>query len=333
VQAIQADVVLHDAEFFVPLITQAFDHALAHAALNPQLAQLSGDPTIVEAVGRLRVWDFTTPTGLPGGYDGGDANGPPFPRSGTEIANSVAATLYSVWRGQFVSETLGTTLARFGLASVAASVSGQSDLKALRHLLENFSTTHGAGASGVNFFQVSGVADAGDSRDIIILRSLRDTLALLASPAFADAFAGSANQNDYRWGKLHRITFAHLLGAPFSIPPAGGAFPQPLPNLPGIPTDGGYQTVDAGSHSVTAASVDGFTFGFGPSQRFVSEARNEGMHGVSSLPGGVSGVLGSPFYVNLLLQWLTNHAYDQLFQQDELEHNILNLTMFVPSIP
>lgn len=333
VQKIQSDVGLHDAEFFTAFVTQAFDNARAHATRNLQLAQLSSDPAIVEAVGRLRAWDFTTPTGIPEGYDGGDTNGPPFARSDKEIANSVAATLYSVWRGQFVNETIVTTLGRYGLGSVATSIPGQSDLKALRNLLENFSATHGTGASGVNFFQVSGVADAGDSRDIIILQSLRDTLTLLASPAFADAFVGSTNQNDYRWGKLHRITFAHVLGAPFSIPPAGGAFPQPLPNLPGIPTDGGFQSVDAASHSVTAASVKGFTFGAGPSQRFVSEARHGGMRGVSSLPGGVSGALGSPFYVNLLPQWLTDHSYDQLFRQDELEENILNVTKFVPSIP
>ncbi|HYL14468.1 MAG TPA: penicillin acylase family protein [Terriglobales bacterium] len=333
VQGMQADVALHDAEFLVPFITQAFDHALAHAALNPQLAQLSGDPGIVEAVGRLRAWDFTTPTGLPEGFDGGDVSGPPFPRSGTEIANSVAATLYSVWRSQFIKETIGATLAKFGLAQVAASLPGQSDLKALRNLLENFATARGAGASGVNFFQVPGVTDAGDRRDIIILQSLRDTLTLLASPAFANAFAGSTTQDDYRWGKLHRITFAHVLGPPFSIPPAGGVFPQPLPNLPGIPTDGGFQTVDAASHSVTAASVNGFTFGSGPSERFVSEAKQEGMRGVSSLPGGVSGVLGSPFYLNLLPQWLTNQAYDQLFRQEDLEHSILNVTKFVPDKP
>jgi len=51
---------------------------------------------------------------------------------------------------------------------------------------------------------------------------------------------------------------------------------------------------------------------------------------VSSLPGGISGVLGSPFYVNLLPQWLTNHAYDQLFKNDELGHNTLNETRLEP---
>jgi penicillin amidase len=328
VQKIQSDVGLHDAEFFVPYITQAFKNG--GSSSNPLLAQLAGDPAVMEAASRLEVWNFTTPTGIPEGYDGGDTGSPPFPRAPEEIANSVAATLYSVWRGQFIDQTIVTTLGQYGLGSVAASLPGQSELKALRYLLENFSTMQGVGASGVNFFHVPGVPNPNDSRDIIILQSLKDSLTLLASPAFNDAFAGSTNQGDYRWGKLHRITFAHILGAPFSIPPAGGAFLQPLPDLPGIPTDGGFQTVDVASHPVTASTVNGFMFNSGPSQRFVSEARHDGMRGVSSLPGGVSGVLGSPFYVNLLPQWLTDHAYDQLFREDDLKDNILSVTMFVP---
>ena len=31
----------------------------------------------------------------------------------------------------------------------------------------------------------------------------------LAGPSFAPAFGGSPAQNDYRWGKLHRIVFEH----------------------------------------------------------------------------------------------------------------------------
>jgi penicillin amidase len=331
VQKIQANVAPRDAEFFTGFITQAFDNARARAGQNAKLATLAGDPAIVEAVGRLRGWDFSMPTGIPEGFDGFDKGNPPFARSGQEIANSVAATLYNVWRSQFINETLGTTLGQVGLGSVEASLPDQTYLKALRHLLENFSTAQGVGASGLNFFQVAGVTDAGDRRDIVILQSLKDALTLLSSPTFNAAFGGSTNQNDYRWGKLHRITFSHILGAPFSIPPAGGAFPAPLPGLSGIPTDGGYQTVDAASFTPKANTVDGFTFSSGPSQRFVGEGRHEGMQGVSSLPGGISGVLGSPFYVNLLPQWLTNHAYDQLFKNDELGHNTLNVTEFVPA--
>ena len=134
--------------------------------------------------------------------------------------------------------------------------------------------------------------------------------------------------DDYRWGKLHRITFAHILGEPFSIPVAGGAFPQPLANLPGIPTDGGFETVDAANHGVRAANENSFTFNRGPSKRSVFEAEPSGMRGVSSLAGGISGVLGSDFYFNLLPAWLRNEAYVQAFEQDQIENELtLELTL------
>ena len=46
---------------------------------------------------------------------------------------------------------------------------------------------------------------------------------------FAEAFGGSTDQNDYRWGRLHRIVLDHPLGPPFDTPPAGGAFPAVIP--------------------------------------------------------------------------------------------------------
>jgi acyl-homoserine lactone acylase PvdQ len=71
-------------------------------------------------------------------------------------------------------------------------------------------------------------------------------------------------------------------------------------------------------------------FDNGPSERFVSEARPDGISSVSSLAGGVSGVLVSPFYVNLLPQWLTDQAYIQLFDKDQLEQHTANVTSFLP---
>ena len=242
----------------------------------------------------------------------------------------MAATLYSVWRGRFAAATIDATLSQFGISSQSTAADDAIYLSALRNLLENFATNQGIGASGVNFFQVQDIHDANDRRDFLILKSLRDSLTLLASPAFADAFGGSTNQQDYRWGKLHRIVFAHILGAPFSVPPAGGAFPQPLPDLPGIPTDGGYETVDAGTHALLSHSSNGFMFDNGPSERFVSEARPDGIHSVSSLPGGTSGVLGSPYYINLLPQWLANQTYIQSFDDQELERNTASVLIFIP---
>jgi len=50
-------------------------------------------------------------------------------------------------------------------------------------------------------------------------------------------------------------------------------------------------------------------FDSGPAHRFVSEAWPSQVTAVSSLPGGVSGVIGSLHSVDLLSGWLTNQAF------------------------
>jgi penicillin amidase len=105
------------------------------------------------------------------------------------------------------------------------------------------------------------------------------------------------------------VVLAHPLGGAFNIPPAGGAFPQPLPNLPGIPVDGGLHTVDLGNHQFNRDNANGFMFTFGPARRYVASLESDGITAMSSLPGGESGVPDSPFYVNLLRRWLSNEAF------------------------
>ncbi len=320
---IQADVVLGDAQVFVPSIVEAFDKATEEGA-HARLTALAADPRVVEAVRRLAGWDFTTPTGIVEGYDADDTDGELTEPSTEEIARSVAATIYSVWRGRFINNTIDTTL---GFLPRPGS---RETMKALRNLLDNFKNNHGFGASGVNFFNVPNVADANVRRDILILQSLHDALDLLASETFAAAFAESTDQEDYRWGKLHRIVFEHPLGVPFSIPPAGGAFPAPLGGLAGIPTDGGYETVDASRHNVRGDDADEFMFDSGPVNRFVAETSRRGVNAESVWPGGTSGVLGDPNYANLLPLWLTNDTVPLLTRNNEIRRNAESVTKFVP---
>jgi penicillin amidase len=167
----------------------------------------------------------------------------------------------------------------------------------------------------VPFFNTPGVtATQEQRRDIILLKSLADGITLASSDTFAAAFAKSTNLSDYRWGKLHRIVLAHPLGEPFSTPPANGRFPAPLAGLTGIPKQGGFGVVDASSHSVRAATLNGFMFGSGPTRRFVAEMTKGAVKVESSLPGGVSGSPASPFYVNLLPMWLTNETFPMSLQ-------------------
>jgi penicillin amidase len=329
-EEIQGDVALLDAQVLVPYIRDSFANATAVGA-DPALAALAADPRVVEVVGRLAAWDFTTPTGVPEGYDFVDVDGVRSPPTSAEIDASVAASIYSVWRGQMIDNTIDTTLAALG--GLPGPGSGEA-MKALRNLLDNYDANGGVGSSGVDFFAVPGVANPADRRDVVILQSLVDALDLLAGPDFAAAFGGSNVQDDYRWGRLHRVVFDHPLGAPFDTPPAGGAFPPSFPDLAGVATDGGFGVVDASSHSARADSANDFMFGRGPVRRYVGgPAPGPGITGQSSLPGGESGVLGSPFYADLLSEWLTNEAHPHLTIRGQVVREATVRQVFAPPAP
>lgn len=275
-------------------------------------------------------WDFSAPTGISGGYDASDITGRNQQPSNSEVSASVAATIYTVWRSQILANTIIATLERVGLGDFPDS---ERLLVDLRQQLDNFAIFQGVGASGLDFFQTPGIDEPPNvRRDIIILKSLKDALNLLASEAFADAFSGSTNQNDYRWGKLHRIIFGHLFGelAPqFSIPPAGN-FENLSPALPGISIDGAFETVDTGPFDVLAASSQGYMTFFGAARRYVGELGRSGINSVEVIAGGESGVLGNRFYANQLPLWLKNDYHRILTTDAEINSNQFSRTQYKP---
>jgi penicillin G amidase len=301
VSAQQADVTLLDAQFFTPYVTAALSRA--RSSDDPALAALATDPRVVEAVGRLSRWNHTTPTGIREGYDASDVDGRLRDPSSAEAWASVAATIYSVWRGQYIRNVIDAHLSPY---PVPLPCSDEA-MKALKTLLLRFDDQGGVGLSGIDFYAVPGVDDPADRRDVLLLKSVADALDQLAGDAFEPAFGGSTDQDDYRWGKLHRVTFDAVLGPPWSIPPAGGI--TTVPGLAGVSTDGGFNTVDASSHNARADSVNDFTFGGGPVRRFVAQPGLAGMRARSSLPGGTSSTIGDPYFANLLPRWLTNDTY------------------------
>jgi len=306
--SLQANHQMRDAQFFIPWLQAAFGSA-GQSGAPPALAALARDYRVAEAVARLSVWDYSTPTGIREGYDPGD-NPARLPEpSSEEVQHSVAATIYSVWRGQIIRNTIDATVERLGIRGL--DVPDDRALSALRNLLDNFGARRGHGASGVNFFPLDGAPSPEAARDILILRSLREALDLLAGPAFAPAFERSTRMDDYRWGKLHRIVFRHALGGNFSVPPAGG-FPNLGPALPGVARAGGFEVLDASGHNARAASAASFMFGGGSSRRIIAEMAPSGIRAWQIIPGGQSGLAGSPAHVNMLGRWLTN-SYHQVF--------------------
>jgi penicillin amidase len=327
-QALQADTVMLEAKVFVPFILQAFANG-AKTGANAMLASLVDDPRVAEAVARFAAWDFSTPTGIAEGFDAIDVAGEGLTLpSGDEVASSVAATIYAVWRSRFVANVIDQTLAPFNLTGPRS----EQALASLRHLLDNFATSHGVGASGLDFLQIPGVSDAEARRDIKLLLSLQEALDLLASSDFAAAFNGSIDQDQYRWGRLHRIVFAHPLDGPFSAPPAGGDFPPPLSDLPGIPVDGAFGTVDVARHDIRAADANAFTFFEGPAKRFVASVPPGRLRAETSLPSGESGVVGDPHYVDLLEPWLVNDSFPLLTNPGEISGEASATERFVPAV-
>jgi penicillin amidase len=309
IQEMGASTVMIDAEIFVPYILQAYENATA-AGADPMLAAVASDPRVAEAVARFRDWDFSSPTGIPEGYDASDDDGQLAEPTAEEIEASVACTIYSVTRGQMLKNTLDTVRNALMLPLPDdLDFGGLVSVSALRHLLDNFDENQGVGESGLDFFNVPGVSDAAARRDILLLKSVADSLDLLASDAFAPAFNNSTDQNDYRWGRLHRIVIAHPLDGDFDVPPAFGAFPPPLADLAGIPTDGGFGTPDAGRALVRAEDADAFMWEVLGAQRYAYSMSKHWSRGKLAIPGGVSGNPFSPFYVNLLPQYLTNDYF------------------------
>jgi penicillin amidase len=327
VENMQADTTALDGQFFTPIITAALDHARRSG--TPPLAALAQEPRIVEAVGRLARWDHTHPTGIPEGYDAADRDG----RLGTptqqEIDHSVAATIYRLWLGRFAVNVVDTPVRRI---SPQLPLSGDLQApQALRQLLVDFDARQGVGRSGIDFFAVPGIADPADRRDLLVLQSLGEALDLAASDNFAPVFGRSTRQSDYRWGKVHRITFTSPLGAPYTIPSPGNRLTSPLPGLPGLPIDGASSVPDAANHPLRADTPARFTtVGGVPLRRFVAQATRSGWQSVNSLHGGLSEDLGSRFEQNLLGDWLTNETYPVRMYPRDLAGAVDSVTRFLP---
>jgi len=314
-QNLQANTQALDAELLLPHLLAAYDNAVADGAWS-KLADVAADVRVEAAIARLRAWDYSYPTGIQAGYDPGDNPlALPVP-SQAEMDASVAASIWTLWRSFALRNTIDATLSHVGLTGY---LPGNSDsLTGLKFLLDAFPVLHGKGASGLQFFNpqylnATGAPSPEAARDFVLLYSLKSGLDQFISGAMAPAFGGSANLATYHWGVLHRITFAHPLGGPFSIPGQDGfTSPYPFANLsstlPGIPRSGGWQTVNVGDYNLRGDGANDFRFTNGSARRFVGEM-SAAIAATEIIPGGNSGVIGSPNYADQLPLWLTNHYH------------------------
>jgi len=308
-KALQANVNLMDAELVLPTLL----------GIMSQVPVPPGSP-ISQALDVLSTWDYSTHTGIAEGWDAGDDPAMATEPDEDEVRNSAAATVWALWRSMLVQNTINATLTAYGLGDYLPPSRAAYD--AFKYHLENYSTAGGVGASGINFFSM-GLGET-------VAGSLQMALERLASDEFAPAFANSTDVLDYAWGKLHRIVFNHTLGSdPFNVP-NGGGFMDLAPELPGLSRQGGYETVDASSHSATADSLNRFMFGSGPSRRFVADMDPMDTDAQEVIPGGQSGVFNNPNYSSQLPLWLTNSYHDMALTNAEAMDVAVTVTTFGP---
>jgi len=306
IQHVQLNTQPVDAELVLPYLLGALANA-KNSSWAP-LHGLANDAAVAEAVQRMDIWDLSTPTGIAQGYDA-----PQFvnPTKAPQTDNSVAATLFFLWRSNAVKNTVDSTLAQIGLVSYLPN--DDFAYTNFKFLLDAFPVLGGHGASGLNFFAVPGAPDAASARDYVLLKSLRDALDQLKGNSFAAAFGNSSDQSTYHWGALHRFVLKHPLGGPFNLPgPNPYGFTDLAANLPGLARDSAYETVNPGGGTIRASGVNDFMFSgaTAPGRRFVGEMSSP-ISAVEVIPGGESAVLGDPNYASQLLSWLTG-AYHPL---------------------
>jgi len=319
----QGDVVQLEGRRLVPYILAAYEAAEERTAPR-QLHRFAEIPRIRWAIDFLRSWSYSTPTGLPEGFDYDDTASALAAPTQAEVRDSVATTIFNVWMSRFVQKTIDATLSE--VSPQLPKPSTQFAVKALLNLLDNFAENQGFGKSGLSFFLTPEVGFTPEqNRDLLILESLEEALDLLASDPFASAFNRSTDLRDYRWGKLHRVTFSHVLGGPFNIPPMGFSNYQG-----GIPTDGALGVVDASNFSVRASDADGFTFGGGPARRMVAELTPQGLRAWEVIPGGESGIPGAQHFADQLLLWLTNDYHPVYMTDHEVKGNAESYQDFYP---
>jgi penicillin amidase len=128
--------------------------------------------------------------------------------------------------------------------------------------------------------------------------------ALLDAVDYLNGRLGS-DRSQWRWGKVHTIRFNALvpLWGTLSIPGKGD---PTFPN--GFPRHGDLHTVDVAnwlSHPSSLMSAD-FTYGEGPTQRFVADLMPTGPVSRNALPGGEVWDNTSPHFADEAERWRRN---------------------------
>lgn len=233
---------------------------------------------------RLMAWSLETPHGV-----GATA--------ATEIADSVATTIFVVSISRIIPLALGDESAAMG-----RGVGSAQSLRWLEWALSD----PGHLVTGDVLWDNLTTDTAVETREELVVRGV------LAALTYLDGRLG-ADMNEWRWGRLHTVRFDSVL-------PAGGTLsipPDPSTMFPdGFPRHGDYGAVDVGNFGLWN-STD-FSHGSGASQRLVVEMTPEGPLAFNALPGGQSIDPASPHHADEAEHWIANEQPPLAFHEADV---------------
>lgn len=254
---------------------QADNHSLLGERTVPRILAAAANEGGLSAdaqalIGALGNWDFTCPTGLVDSDPTGEKD-----QDSVAAAASIGCTAFHVLWPRLITHTFGDEIASYGLSRPANTSAMVISLTRPMDL-----------ASGQGYWDDLDTMEV-ETADQTIVAAIEDAGAYAVSQLGADP-------DDWRWGRIHTITLrADLFDA------AG----NPSYNNGPYANDGGLFTVDVANPRNQFG--DDFSHRAGASMRLVCEAQTP-VSCTIELPGGQRNFTNSPYYDNLMTEWLVN---------------------------
>jgi penicillin amidase len=269
--------------------------------LTPVVTDPAWVPTTIQTVHDLLVsWSAA---GTPASSGVSPDDNTPLPASGAtkaEVAASQATLIFNAWQVRLYNRVFDDELGKMGIGGIDQ----QQEAKAMLRLVNADPATlatYDPTTGDSSLWDDLGTPMVVETRHERMSRALLDALGDLGMMAGTDV-------SKYRWGALHTLTFEALL--PFwttlSIPPVN----DPVFGTTGFPRHGDMFSIDAADFSfVPAGTAYDFTYGAGPTQRFVVDLDPAGPRANNALPGGNIWYASSPHFRDEAEYWRRNEVH------------------------
>jgi penicillin amidase len=326
---IQGDEASSMGTALTPALVSALENAAAEQKMpgtHPDLTTVVHDPTYSVATMKT-VHDLMVSWGAAGYLASSGVNpddNTPLPATGASAAQasaSQATLIFNAWHVRLLNRTFDDELGKMG----ASYSDQQQESRAIVRLVTGNPTTfatYNAATKDSSLWDDLGTPTVVESRQDRMVRAMLDALADLAKVAGPDI-------TKYRWGARHTLTFEALLPlwTNLSIPPAT----DPIFGTTGFPRHGDSYSIDAADYAFVGLGTPfDFTYGAGPTQRFVIDMDPAGPKEVNTLPGGEIWNPESPHFADEAELWRRNQVHPVPFLLADVIANKESRTRFSP---